>query len=100
MFGVAPIYKCEKSYCVARTQSHLIEVIGGIQTVKAQHFELLLDGNGKTATRDMLTRGLKLQHLGATSGRLVFKSSERFTCSLGWWLVLRGRIHAGTINRI
>ena len=40
---VAPIYKFlirKRAVAAARTQSHLIEVINGIQTVKAQHFEL------------------------------------------------------------
>ena len=43
VFGVAPIYRHlirERAKAQARTQSHLIEVLGGIQTVKAQHFEL------------------------------------------------------------
>ena len=40
---VSPIYKSlirKRAVAQAKTQSHLIEVIGGIQTVKAQHFEL------------------------------------------------------------
>ena len=40
---VAPIYKTlirNRAIANASTMSHLIEVIGGIQTVKAQHFEL------------------------------------------------------------
>ena len=43
VFGVAPIYKTlirARAVAAASTQSHLIEIIGGIQTVKAQHFEL------------------------------------------------------------
>ena len=43
VFGVAPIYKSlirKRAMAAARTQSRLIEVLGGIQTVKAQHFEL------------------------------------------------------------
>ena len=43
VFVVAPIYKSlirKRAVASARTQSHLIEVLSGIQTVKAQHFEL------------------------------------------------------------
>ena len=42
IFIIAPIYKGlirNKAVSQARTQSHLIEILGGIQTVKAQHFE-------------------------------------------------------------
>ena len=41
--SVAPVYRRqlkERARAQARTQSHLIEVIGGIQTIKAQHGEL------------------------------------------------------------
>ena len=62
---ISPIYKSlirKRAVAQARTQSHLIEVISGIQTVKAQHFELTLDGNGKTDTETLLTKALNLLH--------------------------------------
>ena len=40
---IAPVYRRlirHQAQFAARTQSHLIETLGGIQTVKAQHFEL------------------------------------------------------------
>ena len=40
---IAPMYRRlirKQAQFTARTQSHLIETLGGIQTVKAQHFEL------------------------------------------------------------
>ena len=43
ILGIAPIYRKlirKRAQFAARTQSHLIETLGGIQTVKAQHFEL------------------------------------------------------------
>ena len=42
-FVVAPIYRellRNKAKAQAATQAHLIETLGGIQTVKAQHGEL------------------------------------------------------------
>ena len=51
-FGVAPIYKflIRKVLSSKLEQNHLIEVLGGIQTVKAQHSDLLLVGNGRIVT--------------------------------------------------
>ena len=43
ILGIAPLYRKlirKRAQFAARTQSHLIETLGGIQTVKAQHFEL------------------------------------------------------------
>ena len=40
---IAPYYRSlirKQAQFAAKTQSHLIETLGGIQTVKAQHFEL------------------------------------------------------------
>ena len=35
----------------AKTQAHLVEVLTGIQTVKAQNVEIVVVGNGKRGTR-------------------------------------------------
>ena len=40
----------QRAVATARTQSHLIEILGGIQTVKAQHSNSLLAGSGKIVT--------------------------------------------------
>ena len=50
---IAPMYRRlirNQAQFAARTQSHLIETLGGIQTVKAQHFELNSAGAGRSAT--------------------------------------------------
>ena len=62
VFVVAPIYKGlirKRAVASARTQSHLIEVIGGIQTVKAQHFELTARWKWQDCYRHFVTEGFK-----------------------------------------
>ena len=47
---IAPFYRRlirNQAQYMAKTQSHLIETLSGIQTVKAQHFELNLDGDAR-----------------------------------------------------
>ena len=44
----------------AKTQCHLIETLGGIQTVKAQHFGLIPAGSGKNVTQGKYKRVSKV----------------------------------------
>ena len=71
VFGVAPIYKLlirKRAVAQAKTQSHLIEVLGGIQTVKAQHFELTARWKWQDRYRSFVNEGFKSVALGTTSG--------------------------------
>ena len=59
---VAPIYKSlirKRAVAAAKTQSHLIEVISGIQTVKAQNFELTARWKWNRY-RNFVTEGFKV----------------------------------------
>jgi ATP-binding cassette subfamily B protein len=59
----APIIRSQsrtKAERNAETQSYLVEVVSGIQTVKAQNIDLILDGNGKRATVDILVVVLRM----------------------------------------
>ena len=47
----------------ATTQNHLIEVLTGIQTVKAQNFELKARWRWKERYSDYVAEGLKMQLL-------------------------------------
>ena len=91
VFGVAPIYKSlirKRAVASARTQSHLIEVIGGIQTVKAQHFELTARWKWQDRYRNFVSEGFKSTALGATSGGdwCVFEFSKWSYGFVGWYV--------------
>ena len=73
VFVVAPLYKSlirKRAVASARTQSHLIEVIGGIQTVKAQHFELTSRWKWQDRYKHFVNEGFKSVALGATAGEI------------------------------
>ena len=103
VFGVAPIYKSlirQRAVAGARTQSHLIEVIGGIQTVKAQHFELTARWKWQDRYRKFVTEGFKSAALGATSGEIggfLNTVSGLLVLWVGMWLVLKGEFTLGQL---
>ena len=73
VFVVSPIYKHlirKRAVAQARTQSHLIEVLGGIQTVKAQHFELTARWKWQDRYRNYVDQGFKSVALGTSSGEV------------------------------
>lgn len=103
VFGVAPIYKSlirKRAVAAARTQSHLIEVIGGIQTVKAQHFELTARWKWQDRYRHFVSEGFKSAALGATAGEIgnfLNQVSGLLVLWVGMWLVLKGEFTLGQL---
>ena len=103
VFGVAPIYKSlirKRAIAPARTQSHLIEVIGGIQTVKAQHFELTARWKWQDRYKRYVNEGFKTAALGATSGEIgsfLNQVSGLLVLWVGMWLVLQGEFTLGQL---
>jgi len=103
VFGVAPIYKeliRRRAVAASRTQSHLIEVIGGIQTVKAQHFELTARWKWQDRYRHYVTEGFKSVALGATAGEIgnfLNQVSGLLVLWVGMWLVLKGEFTLGQL---
>jgi len=103
VFGVAPIYKSlirKRAVASARTQSHLIEVIGGIQTVKAQHFELTARWKWQDRYRNFVQEGFKSVALGATAGEIgnfLNQVSGLLVLWVGMWLVLQGNFTLGQL---
>ena len=84
----------------ARTQSHLIEVLGGIQTVKAQHFELTARWKWQDRYRNFVNEGFKSTALGATSGEIgsfLTSVSSLLVLWVGMWLVLKGEFTLGQL---
>ena len=103
VFTVAPLYKSlirKRAVAAARTQSHLIEIIGGIQTVKAQHFELTARWKWQDRYRHFVTEGFKSTALGATSGEIgsfLNQISSLMVLWVGMWLVLKGEFTLGQL---
>ena len=103
VFGVAPIYKSlirKKAVAQARTQSHLIEIIGGIQTVKAQHFELTARWKWQDRYKEFVNQGFKSVVLGGVSGEIgsfLNQLSGLLILWVGMWLVLKGEFTLGQL---
>lgn len=103
VFGVAPIYKTlirARAVAAASTQSHLIEIIGGIQTVKAQHFELTARWKWQDRYRRFVTEGFKSAALGSTSGeigRFLNQVSGLLVLWVGMSLVIEGSFTLGQL---
>ena len=103
VFGVAPIYKTlirARAVAAASTQSHLIEIIGGIQTVKAQHFELTARWKWQERYRRFVTEGFKSVALGSTSGEIggfLNQVSGLLVLWVGMGLVIEGNFTLGQL---
>lgn len=103
VFGVAPIYRFllrKRAVAQAKTQSHLIEVLGGIQTVKAQHFELTARWKWQDRYRVFVDHGFKSVALGASSGEVggfLNTLSGLLVLWVGMFLVLRGELTLGML---
>ena len=103
VFGVAPIYKRlirRKAVAAAKTQSHLIEVIGGIQTVKAQNFEINARWKWQDKYKEFVTEGYKSTVLGASAGEVgnfLSSVSGLLVLWFGMSLVLKGQFTLGQL---
>ena len=103
VFVVAPIYKGlirKRAVAQARTQSHLIEVLGGIQTVKAQHFELTARWKWQDRYRHFVDEGFKSVALGSAAGEIgsfLNQLSGLLILWVGMWLVLQGNFTLGQL---
>lgn len=103
VFGIAPIYKSlirKRAVASAKTQSHLIEVLTGIQTVKAQHFELTARWKWQDRYRHFVDEGFKSTVLGSTSGEIgsfLNQVSSLMVLWIGMLLVLDGELTLGML---
>ena len=103
VFGVAPLYRHllrQRAQAQAKTQSHLIEVLSGIQTVKAQHFELTARWKWQDRYRDFVSEGFKGVVLGTTSGQIgsfLNQFSSLLVLWVGMFLVLEGELTLGML---
>jgi ATP-binding cassette subfamily B protein len=103
IFGIAPIYKWlvrKRAVAQARTQSHLVEILGGIQTVKAQHFELTARWKWQDRYKEFVNQGFRSVALGTASGvtgSFLNQLSGLLVLWVGMWLILKGELTLGML---
>ena len=74
--------------------------MGGIQTVKAQHFELTARWKWQDRYREFVNEGFKSTSLGATSGEIgkfLNQISGLLVLWIGMSLVLKGELTLGML---
>ncbi|MGK7925077.1 MAG: peptidase domain-containing ABC transporter [Spirulina sp.] len=90
----------EKAECNARTQSYLVEVLSGIQTVKAQNIELQSRWNWQDRYARYVSAGFKAVITSTTAGsasNFLNKVSALLVLWVGAYLVLQGELSLGQL---
>ena len=100
---IAPIYRKlirRQAQYSARTQSHLIETLGGIQTVKAQHFELNSRWRWQERYSGQISEGFKSVVLGSSAGEIgnfLNQLSSLLIIWVGVYQVVNGELSLGQL---
>ena len=98
---IAPLYRRmirKQAQFAARTQSHLIETLGGIQTVKAQHFELNSRWRWQERYSGQIAEGFKSVVLGSSAGEIgnfLNQLSSLLIIWVGVYQVVNGELSLG-----
>ncbi len=100
---VAPLYKSlirRQAVASARTQSHVIEVLGAIQTVKAQNVELMSRWKWQDRYQGVVEEGFKAVTVGTVSGQIgsfLNTLSSLLTLWVGMIQVIDGNLTLGQL---
>ncbi len=100
---IAPVYRNlirKQAMYSARTQSHLIETLGGIQTVKAQHFELNSRWKWQERYSGQIAEGFKGVVLGSSAGEIGNFLNQLSTLLIIWvgvYQVVNGQLSLGQL---
>jgi len=100
---IAPVYRSlirDQAQYAARTQSHLIETLAGIQTVKAQHFELNSRWRWQERYANQIGEGFKSVVLGSSAseiGNFLNQLSSLLIIWVGVYLVVDGQLSLGQL---
>ena len=100
---IAPVYRSlirQQAQYSARTQSHLIETLSGIQTVKAQHFELNSRWRWQERYSGQIAEGFKSVVLGSSAseiGNFLNQLSSLLIIWVGVYLVVGGQMSLGQL---
>lgn len=100
---IAPVYRRlirNQAQYAARTQSHLIESLSGIQTVKAQHFELNSRWKWQERYSGQISESFKSIVLGSSAseiGNFLNQLSSLLIIWVGVYLVIEGEFSLGQL---
>ncbi len=100
---IAPVYRSlirKQAQYAAATQSHLIETLGGIQTVKAQHFELNSRWKWQDRYSGQISEAFKSIVLGSTAGEVgnfLNQLSSLLIIWVGVYQVVNGELSLGQL---
>lgn len=100
---IAPVYRSllrKQAQYSARTQSHLIETLGGIQTVKAQHFELTSRWKWQERYSGQIAEGFKSVVLGSSAGEIgnfLNQLSSLLIIWVGVYMVVNAELSLGQL---
>ena len=98
---IAPLYRKlirKQAQYAAATQSHLIETLSGVQTVKAQHFELNSRWRWQERYSNQIAEGFKSVVLGSSAGEVgnfLNQLSSLLIIWVGVYLVINGEMSLG-----
>jgi ATP-binding cassette, subfamily B, bacterial HlyB/CyaB len=99
--GMSPVVRAQlrtKAELNARTQSHLVEILSGIQTVKAQNFELKARWKWKENYGHFVSEGFRNAVTSTSANSLtnfLNQLSGLSVLCVGAWLVLQGQLTLG-----
>ena len=100
---VAPVFKSlirRQAVANAKTQSHVIEVLSAIQTVKAQNVEMVSRWKWQDRYRDVVEEGFKALSVGVVSGQvgsLLNTLSGLLILWVGMIQVIEGKLTLGQL---
>tara|TARA_B100000674_G_scaffold49872_2_gene34457 strand:- start:2664 stop:5612 length:2949 start_codon:yes stop_codon:yes gene_type:complete len=100
---ISPIFKSmirKKAVAQARTQSHLIEVLTGIQTVKAQNSQLTSRWKWQDRYKDFVNQGFRAVTVGAftsQTGSFLTQLSGLMVIWVGMLEILDGNLTLGQL---
>ena len=100
---ISPIYKQmirKKAIAAARTQSHLIEILTGIQTVKAQNAQLTARWKWQDRYKEFVNQGFRALTVGVVSGQtggFLSKLSSLMIIWVGMLEILKGNLTLGQL---
>ena len=88
-----------KAVASARTQSHLIEVLTGIQTVKAQNSQLTSRWKWQDRYKDFVNQGFRAVTVGTFTGKQdnFYQLSSLLVIWLGMIEILNGNLTLGQL---
>ena len=101
ILGLTPITQRlirQRAEAYSRTQSYMVEVLNGIQTVKVQNSELATRRNWEDRHLDGINKGFRsiVANTASSNGlQLINKTSNILVITVGAWLVLQNQLTLG-----